>query len=136
MKTYKEFRPSPHDVSGLGLDDQQDWLVVPVFQNRDSEALELSNFRVIQADLERVQAENGDPTSEEADVEVHRFGHWANGWFEIILVRPESPAAKRAEYWEEKLENYPIADENDFSELEFEQENGESVLDESWMIES
>lgn len=104
MKLYKEFRPSPYDVSGLGLDDQQDWLVVPVLQNRDSEALELSNFRVVQADLERHTSEDTHPHHSDVDMEVHRFGHWANGWFEIILVRPDSPAAKRAEYWEKKLE--------------------------------
>jgi len=51
-------------------------------------------------------------------VEVHRFGHWACGWFEIILVRPDTNAAKTAEEIEAALADYPILDECDHSERE------------------
>jgi hypothetical protein len=109
MITYKEFRPTGFDPKGLGLSDQQDWLVVPCARNRDSSCLEESNFATALKMLD----------GEGEDVEVHRFGHWANGWFEIIIVRPDTPAAKEAEDIEASFENYSILDENDFSEREY-----------------
>jgi hypothetical protein len=53
-------------------------------------------------------------------VEVHRFGHWSPGWFEIILVRPGTAAAEVAVEIEERLEDYPLLDEEDFSRREWE----------------
>ena len=53
-----------------------------------------------------------------ADVEVHRFGHWACGWFEIVLIRPDSDAHIKALEIQSKLEDYPILSENDFSNEE------------------
>lgn len=112
MQTYKTFRPTGFDQAGLNLDDRQDWLV-SVGQNRDSDALQRSNFRVILKDL----GGEGD------NVEVHRFGHWACGWFEVILVRPGTPEAKNAEAWEAALSDYPVASEDDFSDEEYEEAN-------------
>lgn len=122
MKKYKDWSPSRFDARGLNLPDRQEWLVAPVIQTRDSGPLERSNFRVVRLDLEKVQAEDGDPSApDEPDVEVHRFGHWGPGWFEIILVRPGSPAAKKAEEWEAALSDYPVASEEDFSKEEWEE---------------
>lgn len=110
MKAYREFRPTGFDPSGLALEDQQDWLVVPVNRARDSGCVDESNF---DAALKILGGE-GD------DVEVHRFGHWACGWFEIIIVRPESAAAKEACDIEAALDHYPILDDSDLSERETE----------------
>lgn len=121
MKKYSEWRPSGFDTAGLGLEDRQDWLVAPVAQNRDSDALERSNFRVVVRDLQKLD-ERDRETGEES-FEIHRFGHWACGWFEIILVQPGSEAEKCCNDWEAALADYPIADESDFSELECEEEN-------------
>jgi len=61
---------------------------------------------------------------ESEDVQIHRFGHWANGWFEIVLVNPDKPElVKLAQELEDSLENYPVLDENDFSEREHEAAN-------------
>lgn len=107
MKTYSEFRPTSFDSKGLGLEDRQDWLVAPVSHTRDSGVLEECNWNVVLADLQ----ENGSE-----DVEVHRFGHWGPGWFEIVLVRPGSDAAKCAEAWENCLADYPVASDDALSQ--------------------
>lgn len=116
MKTYATFRPSQFDTAGLGLEDRQDWLVVNVFQNRDSGCLDRCNFECAK---EAIEAVAGDDES----VEVHRFGHWANGWFEIILVRPGTKAALEAEEIEAALADYPILNEERHSEMCHEEAN-------------
>ena len=114
MKSYREFSPSQFDQKGLGLPDQQDWLVAPVSVNRDSDVLTESNWKVVTEDI---LSKGSD------DAEIHRFGHWANGWFEILIVRPGSEAAKCAEEWESSLSDYCIASESDLSERELEAMN-------------
>lgn len=109
MKRYREFQPTGFDPKGLGLDDRQEWLVVPVMRTRDSGPLDESNF---DAAAKRLGGE-GDT------VEVHRFGHWGPGWFEIIIVDPTSEAATVAQEIEACLADYPVLDENDFSEREW-----------------
>jgi hypothetical protein len=42
MQVYSEFRPSQFDCKGLGCEDQQDWLVAPVANNRDADSLQRS----------------------------------------------------------------------------------------------
>lgn len=112
MRTYKEFRPTGFDCRGLGLPDNQDWLVAPVGQNRDSDALTRSNFACF------LKAMGG----ESEDVQVHRFGHWGPGWFEIVLINPANAAlVKLAEEMEASLEDYPVLNEEDFSEREMEE---------------
>jgi hypothetical protein len=108
MKTYSEFAPTSFDPKGLVLSDKQDWLVAPVTHNRDSDHMTESNFDTALSEI----GGEGD------DVEVHRFGHWGPGWFEIILVRPGSEAAEKAEKIEKRLENYSILDEDDMCRRE------------------
>lgn len=106
MQTYAEYRPTGFDAAGLGLPGRQDWIVCPVIQTRDSGCLETSNFA---AALEILGGEC-------ETVEVHRFGHWGPGWYEIILVSPERAAA--VEDIAAALENCPALDEDDLSERE------------------
>ena len=103
---YKDFRPTQFDSAGLALDSQQDWLVLTVTRTRDSEALEQSNFRTA---LEILGGESD-------TCEVHRFGHWGPGWFEIILLHPDR--AQEADEIEGALAHYPILSDDDHSELE------------------
>jgi hypothetical protein len=109
MQAYKDFAPTGFDAKGLGLPDRQDWLRAPVSRTRDSGALDESNFETVLADL----------GGESDTVEVHRFGHWGPGWFEIILCHPSM--ADRLEEWSRALENYPVADESDLSRREWEE---------------
>lgn len=112
MQTYSKFCPTGLDPAGLALASQQDWLVIPCSRNRDSGALDESNFRVA---LESLGGESD-------DVQVHRFGHWACGWFEIIIVNPaRENAVDKAEGIEAALANYPVLSDEDYSALEFEQ---------------
>lgn len=111
MQRYSKFRPTGFDAKGLGLDDKQGWLVHPCGTNRDADALTRSNFEVSVRDLEKLCL-NGE------DYEVHRFGHWACGWFEIIIVRPDTACAKDARDTETALANYPVLSDEHFSETE------------------
>lgn len=112
MNTYSEFRPTGFD-SHIGIDDREKWLVLPCARNRDSGCLDESNFACALKEL----------GGESDTVEVCRFGHWGNGWFEIIIVQPDTDAHKKAIDIEAGLSNYPVLDDNDFSEREMEAAN-------------
>jgi len=92
------------------LDDRDDWIVGPVSRTRDSGPLALSNFQTVLADI----------GGESDTVEVHQFGHWACGYFEIILAAPGSAAAAALEGWARALADYPVADDAAHSEAEWE----------------
>jgi len=108
MQTYREYRPTGFDLKGLALPDRQDWIVLPCGRNRDSGTLDESNFRTVLASLE----------GESETCEVHRFGHWACGWFEIIILAPERETD--AEEIDGTLADYPVFNEHDYSELQYE----------------
>jgi len=108
---YRKYAPTQYDPKGICLEDRQDWLVLPCEQNRDSEPLSRSNFDVLLNDF----------GGESETVEVHRFGHWACGWFEIIIVHPS--LKEKVEDWERALEDYPVADDEDLSEKEMVEAN-------------
>lgn len=115
METYSTWRPTGADASGLALEERQGWLVLPVIKTRDSGALERANFDAALASLPK-----GD------DHEIHRFGHWACGWFEVILVRPETFAHGAAIDIEAALSDYPILSDSLFSDYE------QADADETW----
>lgn len=109
METYANYAPTGFDRRGAFLGEERaDWVVVPCGRNRDSRVFDLSNFH---AALERL----GD---ESETCEVHRFGHWACGWVEIILVH--SSRASEVEEIERDLDRYPLLDESDYCEREYE----------------
>lgn len=110
---YRNFSPTSFDHHGLGLPDRQDWIVAPVGTNRDADALTRSNWEVVISDIE--SHDSGE------DVEIHRFGHWGCGWFEIALIRPNTPASECAAKWESSLSDYPVADDSHFSEIQHEE---------------
>lgn len=115
MRRYATHRPTQFDshLKIRGKDDREDWLIAPCSRTRDSGCLDESNFEVL---LEILGGE-GD------DVEVHRFGHWGPGWYELILVRPGSKAADEAEECESALADYPVLNDEDLSRREQEAAN-------------
>jgi hypothetical protein len=127
LRTYGQYRPTAFDPAGAFLssddpeEDRSPWLVGPCGLNRDSCSLDKANWRALRASLERV-----DPDG--ADHEVHRFGHWACGWFEIIIARPGSAAADDMEESARALDNYPVLDDEMLVEEEREDE------DRSWRV--
>ena len=79
-------------------------------QNRDSDALTRSNF-------ERGLALIG---GESETVQVVRERHWACGWVEWIGIHEDNAEAiAKAEAILEKLDGYPVLDDDHFSELEW-----------------
>lgn len=111
MQAYKEFSPTQLDTKGAFLDDQQDWIVAPCGLSRDSGCLEQSNWS---ASIKILGGESD-------TLKIRRFGHWACGWFEIILVHPSRKA--EIEGLEQDLEDYPVLDDDDFSEREHQAKN-------------
>lgn len=89
-----------------------------VGQSRDSDELEQSNFAAMLRDL----------GGESDIVTVVRESHWAVDWVEWIAIdadgTPESDAAlQAADANIERLSDYPVLDESDWSERETESAN-------------
>jgi hypothetical protein len=85
---------------------------------RDSDIMEQSNFNVA---LDRLGGEN------EPDVIVARASHWAVGWVDTIYVHKDAAdKVKILESIENSLENYPVLDDDNYSELQMDN------LAESW----
>lgn len=55
LQRFADFQPTAFDCKGLGSDGQEDWLVLPISQTRDSGLLEQSNFDAAEDSLRRVQ---------------------------------------------------------------------------------
>lgn len=94
----------------MGEVPEADWLCL-LTRNRDSDCLTESNWRTALNEL----------GGEGEDVEIHRFGHWACGWWEALAVRDGSPQADIAREIHASLSDYPVLNEEDFSELEDEE---------------
>ena len=88
--------------------ESKGWGIV-VGTHRDADALTRSNFAVISSDLS---------TRFPNDVRVESFSNWLVGWSETILVRPDSEAWGAAIEWLDKLSDYPVADDENYSETE------------------
>jgi len=91
-------------------DDYKDWYGI-AGQSRDSGCLEQSNFK------NAVEMLGG----ESDDVRIERFGHWAVGWIEEVYVRPGSKAYDIALDIEQRLEDYPVLNEDDYCDMEHEE---------------
>lgn len=85
-----------------------------VSQSRDSDALERSNFRCMLAAI----------GGESDTVQVIREGHWAVGWVEWIAIHQDDEKALRiADKINGALEDYPVINEDDWSNEEYEEAN-------------
>lgn len=83
-------------------------------QHRDSDALSRSNFTCA------LKAIGGETET----VHVIREGHWAVGWIEWIAIhQSDSKALETAEEIHCALADYPVVDDEHFSETEMEEAN-------------
>ena len=105
-------------ATGWDLDaeaEEMGWGAVglgPVGRHRDSDSLENSNWEVVTANLLGRFPES---------FYVHSFRHFAVGWVEELAHDAEHQGATAAvAEWRQALEDYPIADEDHFSALEWE----------------
>ena len=86
-----------------------DWLIAAAI-HRDSGALSRSNWRVIQKALSYI-----DPGA----LQVERFTHWAVGWVDYLIIRPDAAAVlAECQRLRARLVDYPVLNEEDFSEEE------------------
>jgi hypothetical protein len=112
----------PEDFGYWGPEDTfKTWGFCGIDKHRDSETIDISNFRVISSDLINQYPE---------DFRVETYRHWAVGSVDRLLCRilkdkdfgvvegNITDAFKAAMVWQDKLQEYPIADENDWAELE------------------
>lgn len=110
MATSVALRAVRNQDSFAYFGDRGHWLMA-IGQHRDSEALTRSNFRTVHKDLE---------TRFSGSVAIERFNHWAVGWNESVLIDPSNvDAVNAAGDWQARLDDYPVADDDDFSDLEY-----------------
>lgn len=112
MRTFAEYRRQPD--FGCTVDHEFDaWFIAPFARHRDSDTLQRSNWETGVDMLKAAEPEDAD------DYRILRFDHWAVGWVEIVIVRPESKCATVAAEAEESLADYPLLDEEHHSSLEW-----------------
>jgi hypothetical protein len=77
---------------------------------RDADPLELSNHRTAAKWYQDAGVE----------VEFDHFGHWAVGWIDYLTVPISRAAVEVLERIDTALSQYPVLDDEDFSETEWE----------------
>ena len=111
MRTFRDYcrQAQSFAYDRETFETYKDWRVTSFARHRDSECWQESNFHVALREL------GGETTDR---VAVLRFGHWAVGWVEHILVAPSTWQSGKAAELAEREANYPILDEHDFCERE------------------
>ena len=101
---------TPNTTPNFGYSGEHgDWAIA-LSVTRDSGTLDRSNWEVITKDI--TERFPDDATTE-------YFSHWLCGWIEHLLVRPDSHAFDAMVTWQHKLDQYPVADEQHWSEMEY-----------------
>ena len=121
----------------------ESWGYSGIGQSRDSEALELSNYRRIFADMQEMFPDEDMGENYLSWVTDFRASHWAVGWVESIVVKvlydPDEDITPQnitsafrhiAGIAEFLHREYPIYDEADLSELEYEEAS--DYFDQEW----
>lgn len=94
--------------------------------NRDSDCLTESNFACGLKAIQSVMSKDPIPCDADdmATIQVVRENHWAVGWVEWIAIHESDLAAiKLADDILDKLDNYPVLNEDDYSRREAEEAN-------------
>lgn len=113
--------------SYMGFDPVGDYCLY--MKTRDSEIMTESNFACIKKDMEQF-IEKGDFPDPNAILDEYgeerpsdwfytwSAGHWACGWVEYMMVRKDAPEEiiEKADEIYCAISDYPIYDENDYSE--------------------
>jgi hypothetical protein len=111
LKLYKGHKPTPFDHHICSELDA--FYIAPISNNRDADNLTRSNWLFGSAKI--LMASQHEETAN------HCFGHWACGWYELLLIHPDdTEALKVASAMAADLEQYPILNEEHLSELEWE----------------
>lgn len=116
------------------LEDSDQWSVIYT-HNRDSRLLDLSNAHVITKEMESF-IEGDDP-----DVVFESHSHWAVGHVDGFSLRVFDASGEITEAFKayhelaERLDDYPILDETDYSDREFEATLG-NIKDAAWRLKN
>ena len=113
------------------IDSPGDWAIIYT-HNRDSGLLDQSNAAAITKELEPFT------DSDDPDVVMESHNHWACGWidgFSIRVFRDGQITDAFRKYHEltERLAEYPILDEEDYSNRELEA-TSEKIADAAWRL--
>ena len=100
-------------------------------QHRDSDKITRSNFRVAMKAIKTIEAKYPDwkacpDVDNEPDMIVNPYeSHWAVGHVEWIGIHRNAPAEliEACEDMLERIEDYPLLDESDHSDLEYSEAN-------------
>lgn len=112
-------RPANFGYSGEQTEMFKTWSLGPIVQNRDSGLMDRSNTVALRKYLE------SDPSLND-DWEISSANHWACGWVEHISFRVVDPDGSPSRIfrvlaaWFKALDDYSIADESLYSEMEME----------------
>ncbi len=111
MKKLNKLMQNPSGFDSLnnycGEIPEDKWLVV-LTRSRDSNCLTESNWETALSEL----------GGESDTVEIHRFGHWACGWWEALCVAQGSKHETIGQDIVNRLDSYPVLDDDDLSERE------------------
>lgn len=88
--------------------DRADWPIAYAV-HRDSELIERSNFESMRAAFDEVNS---------SDWAIETTSHWAVGHVDYLLVRPDTGVVAMADEMRARINDYPILDENLYSEME------------------
>jgi len=114
MKKLLEIAKNPSGFDSLanysGDLPEPQWHVV-LTRSRDADILTECNWHVALADL----------GGESEGVQIFLFGHWACGWWEALCVAEGGEQFAKGQELHDSLEEYPILDEDAFSEMEFDE---------------
>lgn len=101
--------------------------------NRDADTLTRSNWEVITTDMKERFPD---------DTDIFSASHWACGWVDRLTVRvlddegEVTPAGEAVLEWADRVDNYPVADDDHFYNLEA-TEHEENVISEvRWRLRS
>lgn len=111
LEIYKDHIPTVFDRHICS--ELDGFYIGPCSQSRDSSILEKANFKTMTS---RVLA-----ASQHDETEIHRFGHWACGWYEMLLIHPDDTSALIvAAELSASLEHYSVLDDDAYSMAEYE----------------
>ncbi len=113
------------------LNDAENWAIIYT-HHRDSGLIDLSNERAIAGALE--------PFIEKGDVVAEHHNHWAVGWVDGYSIRVYrrghiTRAFRKYHELAQRLVNYPILDEEDYSNREYEA-TIENLADAAWKLKN
>jgi hypothetical protein len=106
--------------SNYGGEDLSAWYIL-IARTRDSDNLENSNFESIREFI-KLQGYNinDNDVKEINNVLIAGFNHWACGWIDCLMIHENNEAALIVgDEIKEKLDNYPVFNEDDYQEREF-----------------